>query len=130
MWINVDNARVFAHTGGQEFNAAKRSVVMIHGAGMDHTVWQQQSRYLAHHGWNVFAIDLPNHGVSMGLPLESVGSAADWLVALLDAIGLKRTALVGHSLGALIALDSAGRYGHRFEKLALLGVTSKMPVHQ
>ena len=96
---------------------------------MDHTVWQQQSRYLAHHGWNVFAVDLPGHGVSMGYPSESVGSAADWLIALLDAIGLKRTILVGHSLGALISLDAAGRYGHRVEKLVLLGVTPKMPVH-
>ena len=130
MWIKVNNGRVFAQTGGQEFNAGQPSVVMLHGAGMDHTIWQQQSRYFAHHGWNVFAVDLPGHGMSMGLPLESVGSAADWLIALLDTIGLKRAALVGHSLGALIALDVAGRYGHRVEKLALLGVTPKMPVHQ
>ena len=97
---------------------------------MDQTVWQQQSRYLAHHGWNVFAVDLPGHGTSEGRALESVRAGADWVVSLLDAIGLPKATLVGHSLGALISLEVAGRYAERVDKLALLGVSPAMPVHQ
>ena len=50
----------FAQTGGRPFDPSLQTVVRIHGAGMDQTVWQQQSRYLAHHGWNVLAVDLPD----------------------------------------------------------------------
>ena len=130
MWIDVENARVFAQTGGQSFNSGKQSVVLIHGAGMDQTVWQQQSRYLAHHGWNVFAIDMPGHGASEGSAPYSVRAGAEWLVSLLDALDLPRVSLVGHSLGALMSLEAAGRFAERVDKLALLGISAEMPVHQ
>lgn len=130
MWIESNGTKIFAQTGGKPFDAEKPTVLLVHGAGMDQTVWQQQSRYLAHHGWNVLAVDLPGHGKSEGAPLSSVGAGADWLVGLMDGLGLERASLVGHSLGALIALDAAGRYPDRIAKLALLGVTPKMPVHQ
>jgi len=42
--------------------------VFIHGVLNDHSVWILQSRYLAHHNWNVLAIDLPGHGKSGGEP--------------------------------------------------------------
>ena len=126
----MDDAKIFAQTGGKTFDAEKPSVVLLHGAGMDQTVWQQQSRYLAHHGWNVFAVDLPGHGLSTGQPPESVPAGADWLISFLDAARLEKAALVGHSLGALISLETAGRYSDRVSQLALLGVTPKMPVHQ
>ena len=130
MWIDVENERVFAQTGGQSFNSGKQSVVLIHGAGMDQTVWQQQSRYLAHHGWNVFAIDMPGHGASEGSAPDSVRAGAEWVVSLLDALDLPRVSLVGHSLGALMSLEAAGRFAERVDKLALLGISAEMPVHQ
>ena len=130
MWIESDDARIFAQTGSKAFDAEKPSVVLLHGAGMNQTVWQQQSRYLAHHGWNVFAVDLPGHGLSTGQPPKSVPAGADWLARFLDVAGLEKAALIGHSLGALISLEAAGRYSDRVSKLALLGVTPKMPVHQ
>ncbi len=130
MWFEVSGARVFAQTGGRSIDPSLPVVVMIHGAGMDQTVWQQQSRYLAHHGWNVLAIDLPGHGRSSGTAHSSVSENADWLINFLNVVELEAVSLVGHSLGALISLDVAGRYGDRVSRAALLGVTSKMPVHQ
>lgn len=130
MWFEVDGVQVFAQTGGRPFDPSLQTVVMIHGAGMDQTVWQQQSRYLAHHGWNVLAVDLPGHGRSEGTAFGSVAESADWLIRLLDTAKLETVALVGHSLGALISLDAAGRYAGRVSRAALLGVTPKMPVHQ
>ena len=130
MWFEVGGARVFSQTGGRSIDPLLPTVVMIHGAGMDQTIWQQQSRYLAHHGWNVLAIDLPGHGRSSGIARSSVSASADWLINFLDAAELETVALVGHSLGALISLDAAGRHGDRVSRAALLGVTPKMPVHQ
>ncbi|MGB9151395.1 MAG: alpha/beta hydrolase, partial [Burkholderiales bacterium] len=59
MQVNVNNQGVFAYTGGKAFDAALPSLVFVHGAGSYHGVWQLQSRYFAHHGYNVLALDLP-----------------------------------------------------------------------
>ncbi len=129
MELTVNGHAVFAHTGGRPFDPARPAVVLLHGAGMDHTVWSLQSRYLAHHGRSVLAVDLPGHGRSGGAPLPDITELADWVPALLDAAGLPRAALIGHSMGALVALDTAARHPDRVEALALLGVAERMPVH-
>ena len=94
----------------------------------DHSVWALQSRYFAHHGANVLAVDLPGHGRSGGPALHSVRAIADWIFALLDALGVERAALVGHSLGSLAVLDAGGRHRARVSKLALLATSVPMPV--
>jgi len=129
MELRVDGRRVFAATGGRAFDPAAPAVVFIHGAGFDHTAWQLQARYFAHHGRSVLAIDLPGHGRSEGPALESIAAAADWVGRLLDAAGAKTAALAGHSMGALIALAVAARLAERVRALALLGVAARMPVH-
>lgn len=129
MELTVTDAPVFAHTGGRPFDPALPAVVLIHGAGMDHTVWSLQSRYLAHHGRSVLAVDLPAHGRSGGEPLGSIADMAAWVVALLDAAGASKAMLAGHSMGALVALEAASRFPDRVAALALLGVAERMPVH-
>jgi pimeloyl-ACP methyl ester carboxylesterase len=96
---------------------------------MNRIVWYLQTRYFAHHGHAVLAVDLPGHGRSQGTLLGSVQELADWIPALLDSAGVPKATLAGHSMGSLIALESAARHPDRVSKLALLGVTSKMPVH-
>lgn len=118
----------YCYTGGKAFDPALPTVVMIHGAQNDHSVWALQSRYLAHHGFGVLAVDLPGHGRSAGAALRSVEEMADWLLGLLDAAGVKSAALVGHSMGALIALETAHRAPDRITRLALLGATYPMKV--
>jgi pimeloyl-ACP methyl ester carboxylesterase len=129
MLLRVRDAEVFAGTGGQPFDPARPCVVLVHGAGMDHTVWALQSRYLAHRGRGVLAVDLPGHGRSGGAALASVDALADWLIDLLDSAGVGTAALVGHSMGALACLAAAARHPDRVRALALLGVAPKMPVH-
>jgi pimeloyl-ACP methyl ester carboxylesterase len=129
MELTVDGRKVFAATGGKPFDPAAPAMLLIHGAGMDHTVWQLQSRYLAHHGRAVLAVDLPGHGRSDGPARDSIEGLADWLAALLAAAGLARATLVGHSMGALAALATAARTPAKVSALALLGVASTMPVH-
>jgi pimeloyl-ACP methyl ester carboxylesterase len=127
--LTVNGRAVYAHTGGRPFDPARPVAVLLHGAGMDHTVWSLQTRYLAHHGRSVLAVDLPGHGRSGGEPLGSVAALADWVVALLDVVGVVKAALIGHSMGALVALDAAARHSDRVESVALLGAAERMPVH-
>ena len=120
----------FVATFGQGRRADSPSVVFVHGAGMDHTVWALQGRYLAFHGWNVLAVDLPGHGRSRGLPaLDSVAAMADWLAGLIAGRGSAPAALVGHSMGALVAMATAARYPAWVSALCLLGAAARMPVH-
>ena len=128
MELQVNGHRAYAYTGGKPFDAAKPTVVFIHGVLNDHSVWILQSRWFAHHGWNVLAIDLPGHCRSEGAPPTSVEAAADFVLALLDAAGVARAALVGHSFGSLIALEAAARAPDRITHLALVGTAYPMAV--
>ena len=125
---DVGGSSVYAYTGARPFDAALPTIVFVHGAANDHSVWALQSRYFAHHGRNVVAPDLPGHGRSEGAPLASVEAAAEWLIALLDALHLTRVGLIGHSLGGLVALETAARYPAGVARLALLGPAVPMPV--
>ena len=128
MDILVNGANTYCYTGGKPFDAAKPTVVFIHGVVHDHSVWILQSRYLAHHGWNVLAIDLPGHCRSAGEAPASVEDAAAFVAALLDAAGLQKAALVGHSWGSLIALEAASHLKDRVSHLVLVGTAFPMKV--
>lgn len=129
MRINVDGRSVFATTGGAPFDPAKPVVIFLHGAGFNRTAWRLQTRFFAHHGRSVLSVDFPDHGWSDGPALPSVAAMADWTARLIDATGLKNAALVGHSMGALVALDAAARYPEKVGALGLCGVATEMPVH-
>jgi pimeloyl-ACP methyl ester carboxylesterase len=118
----------YAYTGGKSFDAKKPTLVFIHGVLNDHSVWILQSRYLAHHGFNVLAVDLPGHCRSGGDAPSTVEEASQFIEALLDAAGVEKAALVGHSWGSLIALETAGRLKDRITHLALVGTAFPMKV--
>ena len=128
MELHVNGHKTYCYTGGKTFDAAKPSVIFIHGVLNDHSVWILQSRYLANHGWNVLAIDLPGHCRSAGEPPASVEAAADWVLALMDAAGLSQATLIGHSFGSLIALEAASRAPDRVRQLVLVGTAFPMKV--
>ena len=129
MNLEIDRRVVFAATGGKEHGPNQPLIVFLHGAGMDHSVWALQSRWFAHHGGNVLAVDLPGHGRSAGPPLTDIPSLADWTERLIASMFCDRAALVGHSMGALIAVETAARHPDRSASLCLIGTAAKMPVH-
>jgi len=128
MELSVNGSKIFCYTGGKAFDAAKPTAIFIHGVLNDHSVWILQTRYFAHHGWNVLAPDLPGHGKSGGDPPVSVEAAADFVLALMEAAALDKAALIGHSFGALVALETAARAPQRVSHLALVGVAYPMKV--
>jgi pimeloyl-ACP methyl ester carboxylesterase len=128
MYLQVNGHKTYCYTGGKPFDAAKPTVVFIHGVLNDHSVWILQTRYLAHHGWNVLAVDLPGHCRSGGEAPSSVEEAAAFVSALLDAAEITEAALVGHSWGSLIALEAASRLKKRVTHLVLVGTAYPMKV--
>ncbi len=128
MYVTVEGDSAYVYTGARAFDRERPTIVFVHGAANDHSVWGLQARYFAHHGNNALAVDLPAHGRSDGSARSSIGAIADWLVALLDALGVDRALLIGHSMGALAALDMAARHPARVQALALLGPAAPMLV--
>ncbi len=128
MRVDVDGAEVYCYTGTRPVDPGRATVVFVHGAANDHSVFALQSRYFAHHGRNVLAVDLPGHGRSAGAPRDGVEAIADWIVRLLDAVAVGEAALVGHSLGALAVLEAAARHPSRVSRIALLGPAFPMAV--
>jgi pimeloyl-ACP methyl ester carboxylesterase len=129
MELNVDGRKVRAATGGQPFDPAKPAVLLLHGAGLDHTVWQLPARWLAWHGHSVLALDLPGHGRSEGPPLVSVPEMVAWLCRAMDAAGVRQASLVGHSMGGAVALEAAARLPERVARIALLGTAAAIRVN-
>ena len=132
MLIDVNGSAVYAYTGDHADGAAAApsgpAVVFIHGAQNDHAVWTAQARAFAAQGHRVLAVDLPGHGRSAGPALPTVEALAAWLLAVLDAAGIERAVLAGHSMGSLVALEAAGQAPQRVRALALVGSTWPMKV--
>jgi pimeloyl-ACP methyl ester carboxylesterase len=130
MELLVNGHKTYSYTGGKPFDSTRPTVVFIHGVVSDHSVWILQTRYMANHGWNVLAVDLPGHCKSEGDAPSSVEEGAAFIAGLLDAAGVPKAALVGHSWGSLIALEAAARLKERVTHLVLVGTAYPMKVSQ
>lgn len=128
MQLTLNQQTAYAYAGTKPFNAAQPTIVFVHGALNDHSVWQLQSRWFAHHGFNALAVDLPGHARSAGEPCKTVEAYADWLLAFTHAAGAERFAIAGHSMGSLIALECAARAPERVTHLALIATAYPMKV--
>ncbi len=93
-------------------------VILIHGAGSSHLDWPAALRRLP--GCRVLALDLPGHGRSAGVGLQSLDALADRLVDFLEALGLYQAVFVGHSMGGAAALSLAARHPANVAGLGLI----------
>ena len=128
MKLEINGESVYCYTNNREIDPAKESVFFIHGSGMDHTVWTLASRHFARHGRNVVTVDLPGHGRSSGPLRPSIEAMSDWIIEVMNALGIAKAAITGHSMGSLVALDCAARHADRVRAIALVGTTAPMPV--
>lgn len=126
MRTHVDGKVVFVGQGSGHGDGV--AILMLHGAGMDHTVWTLPARHFARHGYQVIAPDLPGHGRSEGAALDSIAAMAAWGWRLLDALGNSKAILFGHSMGSLIASAMAATGRDRTLALGLLGTSEPMRV--
>ena len=129
MDIALNGVTIHASTGGRNFDPSLPTVVLLHGAGMDHTVWQFQARTFAHRGYGVLSVDLPGHGRSEGPAPSTIAEYTSTVADMLDNADVASAHIVGHSLGAFIGLELAARYPQTVRSLTLLGVSESMPVH-
>jgi pimeloyl-ACP methyl ester carboxylesterase len=132
MKIQLGGRKVFLADYGKAFDAARPTILFVHGAGMDGSVWPLQARHFAYRGWNALAVDLPGHGRSEppeDSGLASIEAMGSWLSRLIEKLGAQDARLVGHSMGALATLEAAAQVGEKLGGIALLGAAPAMPVH-
>ena len=130
MFTTVHKLKAYAYTANRPMKDLQPTIVLIHGAANDHSVWALQSRYFAYHSWNVLAVDLPGHGKSEGAAVSDVGALADWIFAFLTAVGIQKCSIAGHSMGSLVGLETAARYPSAVSRLAMIGTAVPMPVSE
>ena len=80
-------------------------VILLHGAGSNHLTWPASIRRMS--GFKVFALDLPGHGNSKGIGFHNIKSYSNAILDFLADAGYNRAFLIGHSMGAAIALQMA-----------------------
>lgn len=129
MRLSVGNFESFISTGGRAFDPEGDVLLFIHGSGQTHLSWVLQGRYFANRGWQVLNPDLPGHGLSAGKPLASVVELADWCADLLQAAGVSRATVIGHSQGGLVAMELARRHPKKVARLALVSCALAIPVN-
>ncbi|RWM38856.1 alpha/beta fold hydrolase [Mesorhizobium sp.] len=102
-------------------------VLLIHGVGMDAAIWQPQIE-LMRDRFDLIAIDMLGHGASPLPPQNAeLSDFADQAIRLLDHLGLERVAVVGHSMGALVAQEIALRAPSRVGSLVCLNAVFRRP---
>ena len=129
MQLTVGDRSVNLATGGVPLGEDDRPLVLlVHGSGMDRSVWSQQTRFLAHHGYRAAAVDLPGHGETDGPAMATIDGMGSWVAGVAEHLG-SPAHLVGHSMGSLIVLAAAAAHPKVVASAILIGVAANMPVH-
>jgi pimeloyl-ACP methyl ester carboxylesterase len=117
---DIDGVKIACWMNSSAWQESNRTLVFIHGSGGDHTNWVYQYSVLKN-DFNVLAIELPGHGQSEGKGEQSVPRYVDWVKKILDAFGIKKPILIGHSLGAAISLTFAIEHGELLAGIVPVG---------
>jgi pimeloyl-ACP methyl ester carboxylesterase len=106
---------------------ARKTLILIHGAGGDHLSWPTQLRRLS--GFQVYAPDLPGHGKSRGHGLQRIPAYGEVVLNWMRDLSLPKVVLCGHSMGGAIALWLAVNYPELLHGLVLMSTGATLPVN-
>jgi pimeloyl-ACP methyl ester carboxylesterase len=111
-----------------DFGSHAQSLVFIHGSGSNSSVWSHQYGRLQSL-FNIAALNLAGHGDSGGQAKTDIASYAGHVKDILDVLGLRRPILIGHSMGAAIAVCFAAKYPQDISGIITLGGGVTLPVN-
>ena len=148
--VDIRNHDISYSYNGVSSDTSNSTIVLIHGAGGQEIDWpkawrdanaQAKSMGLtpSNHGviklfnaglddYSIYAVDLPGHGKSDGKSKSSIGEYSNDIIDFLNAMELENVCLVGHSMGAAIALNASLTQHWRIRSVVAIGGASKMYV--
>lgn len=101
-----------------------KCVVLLHGYLESMIVWEEFIPLLTPH-MRVVTLDLPGHGISLvNGEVHTMEYLADTVGATLEALGIERYSVVGHSMGGYVALAMLDKYSQNLESVTLLSSTT------
>ena len=101
-----------------------KCVVLLHGYLESMLVWDEFAALLKE-SVRVVTIDLPGHGVSMiTSEVHTMEYLAECVALAMEALGIERYSVVGHSMGGYVALAMVEKYASRLESIVLLSSTT------
>lgn len=110
-YLDIDGRPGFIATFGEG-----KPIVCVHTAGQSGLQWRDAIPGLVDAGYRVIVPDLPGHGHSeepYGGPCTELGYYGDWILKVIDALGLERPWVIGCSIGGKITLDIATKASGR-----------------
>jgi len=125
---DIGGRRIACWVNNGGFLPDRKTLVFIHGSGGDHTNWLMQFTSMKD-AFNIAALDLPGHGRSEGPGEQTVTAYVEWVKKILDGLGILNPVLIGHSLGAAIALSFVIRYAGSAAAVVPVAGGAKMPVN-
>ena len=149
--VDIRNQEISYSFNGVSSSISNSTIVLIHGAGGQEIDWpkawrnangQAKSTGLtpSNHGviklfnaglddYSIYALDLPGHGKSDGKSKSSIDEYSIDIIDFLDTMELENVFLVGHSMGAAIALNASLSQHWRIRSVVAIGGASKMAVN-
>lgn len=124
-YVTIHKQRVYYEAHGRP-SPTSPTLLLIHGAGRSHLAWPAELRQLPQAA--VYTLDLPGHGRSNGPGRTAISDYADVVVAFIEALGLQRVVVVGHSMGGAIAQTIGLRRHPAVMGLVLVGTGARLRV--
>jgi 2-hydroxy-6-oxonona-2,4-dienedioate hydrolase len=103
--------------------------ILLHGSslGSSADVFRRNLPALGRHGIRAIAVDLPGFGKSEAPDAASSASPKSFVLRFMDALGLERAALIGHSSAGSAVVSMALAHPKRISHVIILGTGSLLP---
>ncbi len=97
----------------------EKVLVLLHGYLETLYVWEEFSKLLSD-SYRIVTIDIPGHGLSGALPVNTMANCADLINELLENLEINNAAILGHSMGGYISIEAIKRHPGRFSALIMM----------
>jgi len=125
---NINGLRIASWINQKPFVEDSKALVFIHGAGGDHTIWVYQYSRIKNN-YNIAALELPGHGQSEGPGEQSIQPYVQWVRKTMEGLDVTKPILIGHSMGAAIAVTFALQHGDMLSGIVAVSGGARMKVN-
>ena len=125
--VRIEGKQISYWVGRKGLLEGRETVLFIHGAGGGQYTWSYQKGYFERQ-FNPIVIELPGHGESEGEGEQDIARYAEYVHSFIQALGLPKVFLIGHSMGGAIVQTLALAHPEVMKGIVLVGTGSRLKV--